>query len=134
MKKATSRLLKVAPQKDLKTADLLSDAITASGRSYFPAHHVMIDPFGHKPPGLIHGRLGVMDAIESRTGIERRYIVRPNLLEFFIGRDYSPFAISRYATAIHHNQILIDNHLQLCCTIEEERPLPQVVTVLPRLQ
>lgn len=86
----------------LKKKRLLYGAVTAFGRLIALLDDVMINPLRHQTPRLIQGRFRMMDAIESRAGIKRRDIVCPHLFQFLISRDHSPFAVSRYPTAIDH--------------------------------
>lgn len=45
-------------------------AITALSASRFPAHHMMINPFGNQSTSLVKRRLRMMNTIKRRAGIE----------------------------------------------------------------
>lgn len=81
---------------------LLYGAVTPVCRFIAFLDDVMINPFRNQTPRLIDGGFGMMDTVEGRTGVERGDIICPDLFQLMISRDHSPFAVSRYPTAIDH--------------------------------
>lgn len=52
----------------------------------------MVDPFRHKPPGLVERGFRVMDAVEGRAGAKRLGVGVPAMAQFAVGGDDGAFA------------------------------------------
>src|SRR5262245_38242165 len=61
-----------------------SRAGAALGRTAVAAHDVMINPFGHQAPRLIHRSFRMMDAIKRGAGLERHHVIRAKLAQVAI--------------------------------------------------